>query len=317
MKNNPTGAMGLPDYPGVGLAVALGPADRLHPRLSGAARQHDRDAALPACCTCGGLAPAPELDEQLRPKWLFGRTTREGCSRAGFTEQGKFADRVRQRLALPGQARLQGPGRAAATCRPAAGSTASAAARTSAASASPARCRRSPTSYMPFMDPDRGGTPRRTSSASPTVRCSATSASATCEKHFEREPEWRQSGRRADERLHAEMVSAVQRQAHRPITVSVGLRAWARSERYSAGSGSRRIAAEAARPPLSASGRAAAPARPARRRFRAQVPRAARVRAGRDGDRRLARAHQARQRPGGATVRLAAGRRSSARTSAS
>ena len=38
-----------------------------------------------------GMAPAPELDEQLRPKWLFGRTVREGCNRAGFTEQGNFA----------------------------------------------------------------------------------------------------------------------------------------------------------------------------------------------------------------------------------
>ena len=26
-----------------------------------------------------GLAPAPELDEALRPKWLFGRTVRESC----------------------------------------------------------------------------------------------------------------------------------------------------------------------------------------------------------------------------------------------
>ena len=39
----------------------------------------------------GGLAPAPELDDQLRPKWLFGRTVREGCNRAGYTEQGQFA----------------------------------------------------------------------------------------------------------------------------------------------------------------------------------------------------------------------------------
>jgi hydrogenase small subunit len=39
----------------------------------------------------GGLAPAPELDECLRPKWLFGRTVREGCNRAGFAEQGDFA----------------------------------------------------------------------------------------------------------------------------------------------------------------------------------------------------------------------------------
>jgi hydrogenase small subunit len=38
-----------------------------------------------------GLAPAPELDGALRPKWLFGRTVRESCNRAGFTEQGQFA----------------------------------------------------------------------------------------------------------------------------------------------------------------------------------------------------------------------------------
>ena len=38
-----------------------------------------------------GLAPAPELDEALRPKWLFGRTVRESCNRAGFSEQGEFA----------------------------------------------------------------------------------------------------------------------------------------------------------------------------------------------------------------------------------
>jgi hydrogenase small subunit len=37
------------------------------------------------------MAPAPELDEALRPAWLFGRTVREGCNRAGFTEQGNFA----------------------------------------------------------------------------------------------------------------------------------------------------------------------------------------------------------------------------------
>ena len=39
----------------------------------------------------GGLAPAPDLDDALRPSWLFGRTVREGCNRAGYTEQGNFA----------------------------------------------------------------------------------------------------------------------------------------------------------------------------------------------------------------------------------
>ena len=37
------------------------------------------------------MAPVPELDEALRPTWLFGRTVRESCNRAGFAEEGDFA----------------------------------------------------------------------------------------------------------------------------------------------------------------------------------------------------------------------------------
>ena len=37
-----------------------------------------------------GLAPMIPLDEQLRPKWLFGKTVHEGCDRAGYYEQGDF-----------------------------------------------------------------------------------------------------------------------------------------------------------------------------------------------------------------------------------
>jgi hydrogenase small subunit len=32
------------------------------------------------------------LDDQLRPTWLFGRTVHDGCDRAGYYEQGDFAD---------------------------------------------------------------------------------------------------------------------------------------------------------------------------------------------------------------------------------
>jgi hydrogenase small subunit len=39
----------------------------------------------------GGLAPAPELDDQLRPVSLFGRTVHESCNRAAFYEHGNFA----------------------------------------------------------------------------------------------------------------------------------------------------------------------------------------------------------------------------------
>jgi hydrogenase small subunit len=37
------------------------------------------------------MAPVPDLDDALRPRWLFERTVRESCNRAGFVEQGNFA----------------------------------------------------------------------------------------------------------------------------------------------------------------------------------------------------------------------------------
>jgi hydrogenase small subunit len=39
-----------------------------------------------------GLAPMIPLDEQLRPTWLFGNTVHDGCDRAGYYEQGDFAE---------------------------------------------------------------------------------------------------------------------------------------------------------------------------------------------------------------------------------
>jgi hydrogenase small subunit len=39
-----------------------------------------------------GLGPPLELDEQGRPRRLFGRTVHESCDRAGYAEQGQFAD---------------------------------------------------------------------------------------------------------------------------------------------------------------------------------------------------------------------------------
>ncbi len=38
-----------------------------------------------------GLAPMIPLDDKLRPTWLFGKTVHEGCDRAGYYEQGDFA----------------------------------------------------------------------------------------------------------------------------------------------------------------------------------------------------------------------------------
>jgi hydrogenase small subunit len=39
-----------------------------------------------------GQAPMIPLDAELRPQWLFGATVHEGCDRAGYYEQGDFAE---------------------------------------------------------------------------------------------------------------------------------------------------------------------------------------------------------------------------------
>ena len=36
--------------------------------------------------------PDQPLDDHLRPQWLFGATVHEGCDRAGYYEQGQFAE---------------------------------------------------------------------------------------------------------------------------------------------------------------------------------------------------------------------------------
>jgi len=89
MKNNPTGAMGLPDYLGwdwkskAGLPVVCIPGCPAQPDNTTEVLQY-------LVLHLAGMAPAPELDEALRPKWLFGRTVHEGCNRAAFYEHGDF-----------------------------------------------------------------------------------------------------------------------------------------------------------------------------------------------------------------------------------
>jgi hydrogenase small subunit len=90
MKNNPTGAMGLPDYLGwqwkssAGLPVVCIPGCPAQP-------DNTTETLLYLVLHLGGLAPVPDLDDQLRPTWLFGRTVHEGCNRAAFYEHGDFA----------------------------------------------------------------------------------------------------------------------------------------------------------------------------------------------------------------------------------
>jgi hydrogenase small subunit len=90
MQGNPTGCMGLADYLGwdwrskAGLPVVNVPGCPVQP-------DNFMETVLYLLYQLAGLAPMIPLDDELRPKWLFGATVHEGCDRAGYYEQGDFA----------------------------------------------------------------------------------------------------------------------------------------------------------------------------------------------------------------------------------
>lgn len=91
MRGNPTGAMGLRDYLGAdwrsrrGLPVVNLPGCPVHP-------DSITQTMLHLGLVLAGAEDLVELDPQGRPSWLFTRTVQEGCGRAGFAEQGEFAE---------------------------------------------------------------------------------------------------------------------------------------------------------------------------------------------------------------------------------
>jgi hydrogenase small subunit len=91
MAGNPTGCMGLQDYLGfnwkskAGLPIVNVPGCPVQP-------DNFMETLLYLLYQVAGLAPMIPLDQENRPLWLFGKTVHEGCDRAGYYEQGDFAD---------------------------------------------------------------------------------------------------------------------------------------------------------------------------------------------------------------------------------
>ena len=108
MAGNPTGCMGLADYLGwdwrskAGLPIVNVPGCPVQP-------DNFMETVLYLLYQVAGLAPMIPLDDQLRPTWLFGKTVHEGCDRAGYYEQGDFADGIRL-AEVHREARLLGTG---------------------------------------------------------------------------------------------------------------------------------------------------------------------------------------------------------------
>ena len=99
MEGNPTGAMGLPDYLGwdwkskAHIPIVCVPGCPTQP-------DNLTETLLYLLYQSAGRSPMIELDEQLRPTWLFGETVHEGCDRGGYYEQGQFAEEYGSRLCI-------------------------------------------------------------------------------------------------------------------------------------------------------------------------------------------------------------------------
>jgi hydrogenase small subunit len=92
MAGNPTGCMGLQDHLGRSWRARGGEGDRVI-NVPGCPVQPDNmtETLLYLLYQVSGQAPPIPLDEQGRPRWLFGQTLHECCDRAGYYEQADFA----------------------------------------------------------------------------------------------------------------------------------------------------------------------------------------------------------------------------------
>jgi hydrogenase small subunit len=96
---NPTGAMSVMDFLGPDYRSALGlPVIN----IPGCAPVGDNFTETVAAILffLQGMGPLPEFDELGRPAWLFAETVHRGCTRAGYYEEGVFAEHYGERQCL-------------------------------------------------------------------------------------------------------------------------------------------------------------------------------------------------------------------------
>jgi hydrogenase small subunit len=88
---NPTGAMGVMDFLGADFRSAYGlPVVN----IPGCAPIGDNftETVATVLMFLQGIGPIPEFDALGRPAWLFEETVHHGCTRAGYYEEGIFAE---------------------------------------------------------------------------------------------------------------------------------------------------------------------------------------------------------------------------------
>ncbi len=89
--NNPTGAKGVMDHLGKDYRSSLGLPVINVPGCSPIG-DNILETAAAALLFLNGMAPLPEFDELGRPAWLFTETVHRHCPRAGYYEEGVFAE---------------------------------------------------------------------------------------------------------------------------------------------------------------------------------------------------------------------------------
>ena len=89
-KGNVTNSMGVMDYLGKDFRSSFGVPVVNVPGCSPVGDNYLETAAA-TLLFLNGLAPLPEFDELGRPAWLFGETVHRHCPRAGYYEEGVFA----------------------------------------------------------------------------------------------------------------------------------------------------------------------------------------------------------------------------------
>jgi len=88
---NVTGSMGMMDFLGKDYRSALGLPVVNIPGCSPVGDNFTETVAA-VLLFLQGVGPLPEFDELGRPAWLFGETVHRNCTRAGYYEEGTFAE---------------------------------------------------------------------------------------------------------------------------------------------------------------------------------------------------------------------------------
>jgi hydrogenase small subunit len=96
---NVTGSMGVMDFLGAEYRSALGLPVVNIPGCSPVGDNFTETVAA-VLRLLQGSGPVPEFDELGRPAWLFGETVHRACTRAGYYEEGTFAEKFGDRECL-------------------------------------------------------------------------------------------------------------------------------------------------------------------------------------------------------------------------